>query len=406
MSLKARTNSYGTFVFPEPFTQTTTVATSSGTNTSVANYVFEAHGCSRHGYSKNPKRTLHGVANFRPAADYTRGVFDCKTTDRFYKVTSPYGETTTLTEKVGGHLSWSWTRIGGQLSSFGTLAGVNWYNDTAWEARAQSQIECLNRLGGQKAQVYVTLAEAIKSFNLLASTVGDLAAAARSLKHGNFRLAAKWLGLKDTKGLSKRILEVNYGWAPLVYEAIGAKEILDMYLNGSPLVVSARRTIKTSQTLTNGGFLYRPDGAKNWFNNQKLRTTCGLTAVIDDKYKRIANQAGAFNPVQLGWELLPWSFIIDWVLPVGDFIEAMQAPVGLKFLTGYQSTVVEHEFECEGAPLPVGAIGQPGKYSGKGYVFQRSALNAWPRPLPLYVKSPFKTRNAINALALIRQLIR
>lgn len=44
-----------------------------------------------------------------------------------------------------------------------------------------------------------------------------------------------------------------------------------------------------------------------------------------------ASQYGLNNPSLIAWELVPYSFVVDWFLPVGDYLERLGAFSGLKF---------------------------------------------------------------------------
>ena len=46
------------------------------------------------------------------------------------------------------------------------------------------------------------------------------------------------------------------------------------------------------------------------------------------------------NPLELGWELIPFSFVVDWAIPVGDALRALDALKDVKTVSG---TVVHKE---------------------------------------------------------------
>jgi len=49
-------------------------------------------------------------------------------------------------------------------------------------------------------------------------------------------------------------------------------------------------------------------------------------------------QTGFTNPLNLGWELLPFSFVVDWFVGIGPYLEARSAWDGLTFVDGSQTT--------------------------------------------------------------------
>lgn len=48
------------------------------------------------------------------------------------------------------------------------------------------------------------------------------------------------------------------------------------------------------------------------------------------------------QPLPTLWELLPWSFVMDWFLNIGTFLEAWTTKEGWTFLSGSQSVVGEY----------------------------------------------------------------
>jgi hypothetical protein len=62
----------------------------------------------------------------------------------------------------------------------------------------------------------------------------------------------------------------------------------------------------------------------------KLRVTCTMTAELET--------LGLLNPLSLAWELLPYSFVIDWFLPIGDYLAATTASAGMTWVNGWSRT--------------------------------------------------------------------
>lgn len=397
MPIKARVNTYGDHTFTETLPWRTEHYTLSTGRLQVGSgtKIHEKHVCGRGGHTSNPKTIVNGVENYRQPAAYWRHVWDMTPMDSAHSYTRNGIRTTQTGYPNAFTMNHGWTMT---PSSVGMAnRGIVYSSPYVQDALNQSQIEALGRLGDRKANLALAIVEARKSVNLIASTAIRLASAYRSVRHGNFKLAAKHLGVKDTKGGAGNILQFNYGWMPLVMDANGLAQLVLMGLT-RPLVVSARRTIKTSKET-------KPFYSAEGFVRQHLRTTCGVSGRLDDTYERIAAQASFPDPLTLGWELLPYSFVVDWLLPVGDYLEALQATAGLSFLSAWQSTSVETEFQVKSV-LPSDASGTAPGFRGNGYTFDRKVFSTWPKPSPLYVKSPFKTRNAINAVALIRNLFR
>jgi hypothetical protein len=104
-------------------------------------------------------------------------------------------------------------------------------------------------------------------------------------------------------------------------------------------------------------------------------------------------QIGITNPALLVWELIPYSFVVDWMIPVGDWLSSLDALVGvedLRVVRGYKITRTT-ETSCGGSAKEVQTD------------FQRSAGTTLALPRLAYRPSTSLT-TVLNGLALLRQL--
>jgi len=120
---------------------------------------------------------------------------------------------------------------------------------------------------------------------------------------------------------------------------------------------------------------------------------------------------GITNPLLIGWELVPFSFVVDWFLPVGNWLESVDA------MLGYESAYYSSSFRVEAiwnddfgqrinAPSGPGYISA--YYSGNKRLFQlkRSVSNSVPIPKFPRIKDPFSLGHMANGLALLTQVFR
>lgn len=52
-------------------------------------------------------------------------------------------------------------------------------------------------------------------------------------------------------------------------------------------------------------------------------------------------QLGVTNPLLLAWELVPYSFIADWFIPVGDYLQSLDRFLGKEFVKGCISKTIQ-----------------------------------------------------------------
>ena len=116
---------------------------------------------------------------------------------------------------------------------------------------------------------------------------------------------------------------------------------------------------------------------------------------------------GLADPVQVAWALTPFSFVIDWFLPVGSFIEGIGATKGLDFVSGTESLSVKFQGQAFTQLNPSTVKNQIGEFVTNVALegTERKVLTSFPSPM-LYYKSPFSVTHALDALALLRQLTR
>lgn len=265
--------------------------------------------------------------------------------------------------------------------------------------------ECLLKLKDAKAELGANLATAKQTYNMFADNAFKLVSAYRAARRGNWRGAVDHLGIspKSAGGISKngaaRWLEYQYGWKPLMSDIYGLKELLEEQTKSSAMLLHARRVLRdtVSGSENAGQFLYE--------ENSKRSHTVHLTARVSDRFGYDVSRAGLINPLTIAWEVVPWSFLVDWVMPVGNVLEALDATHGLTFVGGFRT--VRGEGSTTITQLRNGSqiVRGNGRSRIEHFSVVREALFSFPQPIP-YFKSPFSTPHALNALALIRTLIR
>jgi hypothetical protein len=141
--------------------------------------------------------------------------------------------------------------------------------------------------------------------------------------------------------------EYRFGWKPLVMDIEGiAKAYHDSTAHRKPLRLVAR----ASGTVTHSGrefYLVYPPGV----NEAKMvrtfrrdvKISSGVLYELVDKTDQTARQRKTglrLSDVPASvWELVPWSFIVDRFLTVGDWLQAITPKPYVNFLGSWTSTV-------------------------------------------------------------------
>lgn len=274
--------------------------------------------------------------------------------------------------------------------------------------KAEVVVKALNRLKDDKAQILADFAQSRQVVNMMSSSIIKAVRVLRAFRKGNISQVPKILGLSKSslrqnrgRSLADYWLEYSYGWKPLADDIYTTQKILLNQLEkGRKLKSSAKASFKDAFTGV--------DGSRR--NDIELEASLRATihAEIENPYLSTIDQLGLSSPAQVAWELVPWSFAVDWIVPIGSTLEALTAAVGLKFRSGWisshQSFSVNSRFYQDLTDDPWATLLVSGHYSEKSYYFNRYVMDDFPSP-QLYVDwTPYSTPRALNALALVRQL--
>ena len=237
-----------------------------------------------------------------------------------------------------------------------------------------------------------------------ASTIIDVAQDAlrklRALKSGKLKAIRKEFGPGPTpaKSLSKRWLQYQYGITPLVNDIYGAAEILNEGLEDP----ARKFTIQNKRSGTHTEVI-KTFGNVDYITNIKQRSTVRLRAELADDAVRGLSLVGLSNPKQVVWELVPFSFVVDWFLPIGTWLKAKDALAGLTFKWGTISTkgwsTIDELSNYEPTVGCGGISGQPEIMQSQHRVFTRRMVGH--QDIGTYFKNPLSISHAATIAALI-----
>lgn len=273
-----------------------------------------------------------------------------------------------------------------------------------------SVVKALNHLASQKAAIGESLATARQTINMLSSSVQRLARVLLALKSGRPQMIPQILGLGKHGGgnshtLADYWLQYSYGWKPLMSDIHDLQALVHRDLSNA-IYVAGRATVPYNAS---GHMYWGPFWDNPWTVEGSVRTV--VIGKIESKALYLLNSASLINPLTILWEVLPWSFAIDWFVPIGQTLEAATAAVGLIEMGGYHSEIKGGTLKMKRLPDPVGSnlygwhrctVGP--ELLQKEFSFARTAFVNWPKTRLFVDDTPYSTPRALNALALVRQL--
>jgi hypothetical protein len=129
-------------------------------------------------------------------------------------------------------------------------------------------------------------------------------------------------GLKSTQlknFASTRWLELSYGWTPFFFEIYGAATYVQQLLSETDADLSINAF----------GFSEAQGQQGNQYYNVQAQGSCLCNWSVDlqivNENVRHQNALGLHNPGLIFWELVPLSFVADWFIPIGTWLESLTA---------------------------------------------------------------------------------
>lgn len=307
---------------------------------------------------------------------------------------------------------YSRTRSGNQ-GSLSNMPGCLMNNDTLpyWDDNAVNMllVQCLLQLNEQKVAIGNALAEAKSTVQMIAETATKLAKALAAMRRGNPRGALSALGLSRsgigvTKFAANNFLQWKYGWAPLMGDIHDGVEALKTQLDLG-MYISARKTkVSNPRWDFEVGSQFGSPYTKVTGSGTHRTTVALWCSFKPDYWLAAAHKYGLDNPLGILWEVTPWSFVVDWLIPVGDLLTALSAREGLNLVGGFSSCTGDGTSTIKPPkwPDPRAKESVPENTVSR-FGFHRVAFTSLPIPLP-YVKSPFSDSHTGSAIALLSQM--
>lgn len=273
-----------------------------------------------------------------------------------------------------------------------------------------------------QANLAQDFAQINQTVRLIGNTMNRIIGSIGALKRGNFPGAIQALvdgtnytrrlrnaKFSPTSSLARNWLELQYGWKPLLKDVDGS-------MRSTAQLIAQDRSIQlvrgsSNMNLQTRGLLSGLGGNPGeWEVNTRHSARIGFRYKIDDHLKAYLAQTGFTNPINLAWEILPFSFVVDWFLPIGPYLETISSFDGLSFLDGYQTQFTKQVVHANWHRPTILAPGSPnevthewaGSHSRVWWKLDRQKLTTFPKSRVPKLKNPISTTHALNALALLR----
>lgn len=297
-------------------------------------------------------------------------------------------------------------------SSIGAQKSTSSYPEIPLMMRNEAVTKALNKLADQKINLGENLATSAQTARMLAGATKNLADFLMTVyRDRSIRpyLLSSFKSLLKTgvdRKLADKYLEYIYGWKPLMSDIYALSQLAKGHATRS-LLLSADGTSHQSGATKSSSYWGGSYNSTVFLDPgiEDATVRCKLWAQIDPDWSgaRSLNQLGLLNPASLIWELTPWSFVVDWLVPIGPVMSALSAPAGLIFIDGSLAvrtrTSIPYREQYYGDYYTVLSESlATGTWNAEGYA--RQSLGGWPLPGFWYDPDPFRGDRIFKASAL------
>lgn len=131
-------------------------------------------------------------------------------------------------------------------------------------------------------------------------------------------------------------LELQFGWLPLLSDLHDLVQVVNGSLSNEGDGILSFKGYGTSKVIADVPVYISAGTASMKPSTYSATYTCKYTCVATYKagnsLMSILGQLGLLNPLSVAWEVVPFSFVIDWVLPIGSWLNSLQADAGLELI--------------------------------------------------------------------------
>jgi hypothetical protein len=240
---------------------------------------------------------------------------------------------------------------------------------------------------------------------------GNLPGAAKALWNNQQPVYRKGGGPSQSKNVANNWLELQYGWKPLLQDIHGSMNALAKFNYAGYQVNTVRASAK--KVFTDVKPIYHQNFGTR-IGSTTVETACtakiGIRYRLADPYLALLAQTGFTNPLNLAWEVLPYSFVVDWFLPIGPYLESQSAFHGYAMLDGFQTQFTKQKvlstIYYEGThptSAPVMKYLHYGSFTRDIVLLNRIELSKFPSLEFPRIKNGFSVTHILNGLALMRR---
>lgn len=245
----------------------------------------------------------------------------------------------------------------------------------------------------------------------MVKSIGRTVELFRALKKGNLQewyREFKRYKPGSPKAIGSKWLEFQYGWKPL------AQTIYDISILTATTAPKHLWVIGKATRMDQGVKSLVGVNGLSAITNFKVSDRCKIAVKLKPptKYYQNIGLFTSLNPASIAWELIPYSFVVDWFLDIGGYLRNAETYLayGNLFETGYQVKTFKHfgVAVCQGTNY-INANQYVYTDARGGYDrtrYERVKLASYPFPRIPRFKADLGSGRLLNAAALLTQFLK
>lgn len=256
--------------------------------------------------------------------------------------------------------------------------------------------------------------QAIRMFNVLATARSIVSivsrpgvAIPRALRKYDRLISGTWKAMDKTSRIAANsLLEWKYGWKPLLSTVFDAS--LELKRASLSNVATVRGSASDQATTV-------ADSTVSMYYNGlpvQIITTethkCRVVLTISNQGSTSLARWTSLNPVSIGYELVPFSFVVDYFLNIGGYLRDLETSIAYanNFRSGFVSQLSSKKISLWGSGTSPTNRRSYGSLSSKReeLIFKRTVLSAYPSPKVPTFELDLGSSQAITIAALLRQI--
>lgn len=143
----------------------------------------------------------------------------------------------------------------------------------------------------------------------------------------------------------------------------------------------------------------------NGVNELHRRAEGGVFIRLDyepsNTFLQAVTNVGLTNPLEVAWELVPFSFVLDWALPIGEWLSVLDADLGWRFRSGSCTHFRKTNVSCRRLYDNYAYVKGDWRGGTKSVAMDRKVYHDSPLPRFPSIKNPFSLGHVANGFALL-----